>query len=135
MTVAVSSEGRGVLTIDVTGAVAATAGGIGAVANPEGASILVLRTTWRVITPSTGAANVGIGIVANATTKGTDILNDLAANGAIMGKVYNGHAMQNTAKTEITAPAVWGATDYLTFTGSADSTGLVARLYVEYIRL
>lgn len=136
MTVSINTEGRGgVFTVDVVGANDANAGGLGAVANPEGTDLLILRTSWRVITPSTGGANVGIGIAANATTKATDILNDLAANGAITGKVYNGHAMQNTAKTEITAPAVWTHDKFLTFTGSADSTGMVARLYVEYIRL
>ena len=64
-----------------------------------------------------------------------DILNDLAAGGAIDDKVYNGHVMQNGAKTEITAPALWTSTTYLTFTGSADTSGLTARLYLEYIRL
>ncbi len=135
MTVAISPEGRGVLTVDVTGVTAATAGGLGALANPEGASVLILRATWYVVTPSTGGANVGIGIAANATTKATDILNDLAADGAITGKVYNGHVMQNGAKTEITAPAVWTADKYLTFTGSASTVGLVAKLFVEYVRL
>lgn len=136
MTVAVNSEGRGgVLTIDVTGVTAATAGGIGAIANPEGTTLLILRTTWQVITPSTGGANIGIGVAANATTKATDMLNDLAADGAITGKVYNGHVMQNGAKTEIAAPALWTADKFVTITGSASSVGMVARLYIEYVRL
>lgn len=135
MTVSVNFEGRGVYVVDVTGANNTDAGGLGAIPNPEGADVLILRSTWRVIAPSTGATNIGIGVAANASTKATDILNDLAGNGAITGKVYNGHAMQNTAKTEVTAPAVWSADKFVTITGSGDSNGLRGRLYLEYVRL
>jgi hypothetical protein len=82
---------------------------------------------------STGAANLGIGVGASGA-KATDILNDLAVNGAITDKVYNGHAMQNTAKTEIQAPALWTTDKYITFTGSASTVGLEAYLFVEYVR-
>ncbi len=135
MTIAIDSKGKGTLAIRLTGSAAVTNGGLGAYKNPEGVDVIILRTTWYVKTPSAGAANVGIGVAADGTTKATDILNDLAGNGAIAGKVYNGHAMQNIAKTEIAAPAVWSADKYITFTGSADTTGLDAELYVEYVRV
>lgn len=134
MTIAVNYEGRGTLTIDITGVASTANGGVGAILNPEGVSILITKSTLQVITPSDGAANLGIGVGATAATKGTDILNDLAMGGAITGKWYNGHARQNTAKTEITAP-ICTSTDYITFTGSASTVGLSARLYLEYIRL
>ena len=134
MTVAISTEGKGVLAIDITGVAAATAGGIGAVANPEGASVIILRTTFYGKTNSTGAANLGIGVAANATTKATDILNDLAM-AAVAGKMYNGSTNQPTAKTEITEPALWTADKFITFTGSASTAGLTGTLYVEYVRV
>jgi len=135
MTIAVNSEGRGALTIDITGVASTANGGVGALLNPEGIALLITKTTFHFIAASTGAANLGVGIGATAATKGTDVLNDLDVNGVAAASWYNGHARQNTAKTAITAPAVWGATEYLTFTGSATTVGLSGRLYLEYIRL
>jgi hypothetical protein len=126
---------RGRMTIKITGAASAAAGGLGSVANLEGVPVLITRSQLYVETPSTGAANLGIGVVAAATTAGTDVLNDLAVNGSITGKVYNGNTIQVTAKTEITAPAVWTAAKFLTFTGSATTAGFVGWLFIEYVRL
>jgi hypothetical protein len=108
---------------------------VGALLNPEGVALLITKATIHFIAPSDGAANLGIGIGATAATKGTDVLNDLDVNGVAAASWYNGHVRQNGAKTEITAPAVWGATEYLTFTGSGSTVGLSGRLYLEYIRL
>jgi hypothetical protein len=133
MTVSISQEGKGVLAIDLVGGTSTANGGLGAVANPEGVAVIILRTTFYGKTNSTGAANLGAGVEA-AGAKGTDILNDLAM-AAVAGKMYNGHAMQNTAKTEITAPVLWAADKYITFTGSASTAGLTGTLYVEYVRV
>lgn len=135
MTITRNYEGRGALTIDIAGAAVATAGGLGALANPEGVSLLITKATLEIISPSTGAANLGIGVAASATTKATDVLNDLDVNAPSAGDWYNGFARQNGAKTQISAPAVWTASKYLTLTGSATTAGLSARLYLEYIRL
>jgi hypothetical protein len=135
MAVSQGTVGRGgVLCIEVTGSTSTDNAGIGAFANPEGADCLILRATWHVITASTGAANITIGVGAS-TAANSDIINALAVNGSITDKLYNGHAMQNTTKTEITVPAHWDSDDYITFTGSASTAGLVGRLYVEYIRI
>lgn len=136
MTISTAQVGQtGKLVIKITGVTGTGNGGVGALANPEGVDLLILRSQLYIVTASAGAANLGVGIAADGTTKGTDVVNDLAVNGAITGKVYNGNTIQATAKTEITAPAVWSASKYLTFTGSADTTGLVAYLIVEYLRL
>lgn len=134
MTVAVETEGRGVLAIKITGVASTDNGGVGAVVNPEGVNCVILRTTLYVHVPSTGAANLGIGVASAATTKGTDILNDLAVNGALTDTMHNGHVMQNGAKTQISAPALWQPGYYITFTGSASTVGLEAYLFVEYVR-
>ncbi len=136
MTASIEYEGRGgTLAIDLTGENDLTAGGLGAIQNPWGEDVLILRATLYIGTPSTGAANLDVGVAAAAATDATDIINALAVNGAITGKVYNGHAMQNTAKTEITAPAVWQDDYYVTFTGSASTVGLVAKLLLECVPL
>ena len=132
MTAAIDTQAKGALTINITGAASTDNAGLGSIANPEGVDLLITRTTFRGLTNSTGAANLGIGITT-AAAKATDILNDLAM-AAVAGKFYNGHAMQNTAKTEITAPAIWAADKFLTLTGSASTAGLTGTLYVEYVR-
>lgn len=134
MTVAVETEGRGVLAIKIDGVASTANGGIGAVVNPEGVNCVILRATLYVHVPSTGAANLSVGVASAATSAGTDIINALAVNGSISDKMYNAFAMQNTAKTEITAPALWQPGYYITFTGSASTVDLEAYLLVEYVR-
>lgn len=134
MTVSVETEGRGVLAIKITGVASAAAGGIGAVQNPEGVNCVILRTTFYSHVPSTGAANLGVGIAAAATTKATDILNDLDAQSMTADTMWNGHVMQNGAKTQISAPALWTKDYYITFTGSASTVGFEGYLFVEYVR-
>lgn len=132
MTVALSQKGLGRMAIEITGAVSTANAGLGSLANPEGCTLIILRTTFYGKANSEGACTLAVGITT-AAAKATDILNDLSM-AAVEGKAYNGHAMQNTAKTEISAPALWEADKYMTFTWSADSTGLEGVLYVEYVR-
>lgn len=136
MTATVNPDGvqRGRFRIRITGAASTAAAGLGSIANPEGVPVAILRSQLYIVTPSTGAANLSAGITT-AAASATDIINALAMEGAITGKIYNGSTIQVTAKTEITAPAVWTAATFLTLTGSASTVGLVADLYVEYVRL
>lgn len=133
MTAEISKVGLGQLAIELTGENDANNAGLGSVLNPEGVDVIILRSTFYGKTNSTGAANLGIG-VTTAAAKATDILNDLSM-AAVAGKAYNGHVMQNGAKTEISAPAIWEDDKYVTFTGSADTSGLTGTLYLEYVRV
>lgn len=130
-----NTEGKGMMSIALTGVASAAGGGIASVANPEGVSLLILRTFLYIATPSTGAANIDAGIGAAADTDATDIISALAINGSLTGKYYNGQAQQVSAKTEVTAPAVWTADKFLNVTGSATSVGFEGTLYVEYVRV
>jgi len=121
------------LTVRITGAASTANAGLGSILNPFGEDVVVLRGTLYVVTESTGAAAVSIGITT-AAAAATDILNALDLNG-VGGDVFNCFAMQNTAKTEITAPAVWTAEKYLTITGAATTVGLDAILMLEVARL
>jgi hypothetical protein len=47
---------------------------------------------------------------------------------------YNCFATQNGAKTAVTVPALWAINTYVSLTGSADTTGFVADLYLQYVR-
>lgn len=130
--IATTQNGR--LTINFTGEASTAGGGIAAIANPEDKSVLILRATLYVSDNSTGAANLSAGIADDASTSATDIVNALAM-AAAAGKAYNGHAMQNTAKTEIAAPALWTASKFLTLSGSASTVGLAGKLIIEYVRV
>lgn len=134
MSVAVVTEGKGgTLALRITGGTSVADAGQGYFANPWGQSVIILRGTLYVATASTGAANISIGVAATSATAATDLINALAMNGAIAGKMYNCHAMQNGAKTEIAAPALWTSSQYVTFTASADMSGLDATLFLECV--
>ena len=135
MTVAISTDAdlKGWLEIDITGAASATNAGLGEIANPEGCTLGITRAFLYFATGSTGAANLDIGIGASGA-KCTDIVAAMdVIQATVGGKFIYGPAAQ-VAETEGTT-AKWTSTTYLTFTGSATTVGLAAKLYVEYIRL
>ena len=134
MTVAINDEGKGVMSIAITGVASTANAGIGQIANPEGVSVCILRTTLSCITESTGSAALSCGVTTTGAAA-TDIINALDLNGLTEGGFYNGHAMQNTGQTAITVPAVWTSSKYITFTGAATTAGFTGTLYVEYIRI
>ena len=120
----------GCLEIPLTGNALFAGGEIVAVANPEGVPLIIVDVKLFVDTPSTGAANINVGLAADAVTSDTDMINALAINGAITGKAYHGM----TALAAKGEAQVWGTSQYLTATGSANSSGFAGRLFVQYIR-
>lgn len=126
-----NSFAGGYLEIPLTGAALFAGGEVAGVLNPEGVPLIITDVKLYVDTPSTGAANLSVGIAANATTSDTDMINALAVNGAITGVAYHGM----TALAAKGAAQVWGTTEYITATGSASTAGFVGRLFVQYIRV
>jgi hypothetical protein len=122
-------DGRGPLCVKITGVASTAGGGIGEVENPEDVAVVITKCTLYVETPSTGAANLDVGVGATATDN-TTLINALAVNGSITGKAYNG--LNPAAKAE---QDVWAADELLTITGSATTVGLVAYLFLEYVRV
>lgn len=132
MTIAVDNEGRGRLTIDLTGAASTDNGGLGEYLNPEGVDVLITRTFIYFATGSTGAANLDVGVAATGV-KGTDILSTFAVlQATVGGKAFN---CQAVPVNETEEAVVWEDDEYITFTGSATTVGLAAKLFIEYIRL
>ena len=125
-----TSFAGGYIEIPLNGAALFAGGEVAAVLNPEGVPVIITDVKLYVDTPSTGAANLSVGIAANGTTSDTDMINALAVNGAITGKAYHGM----TALAAKGEAQVWGATEYITATGSASTAGFVGRLFVQYIR-
>lgn len=128
-----TDEGRGMLRILLTGAASTAAAGLGSIANPEGVALVITRVFAYYRTGSTGAANLSAGITT-AAASATDAINAQdVIQATVGGKVIHEGAVQ-VAKTEVPT-AIWTATKYLTFTGSATTVGLDADVYVEYTRL
>ena len=96
------------------------------VANPEEADVIITRVTVDVTTESDGAANLQVGVAANATTADNSLITATAV-GAAATIVDSVDVTQNVQK--------WEDDEFLTFHGSADTTGLVANAYIEYIRV
>jgi len=135
MAVALSTDAdqKGWLEIDITGAASTDNAGLGQIANPEGCTLMITRAFLYFATGSTGAANLDVGVGASGA-KASDIVSAMSViQGAVGGKGFYGPAAQ-AAETECPT-ALWTATTYLTFTGSATTAGLAGKLYVEYIRL
>ena len=134
MSASIQAVNGGCINIHLDGVASTDAGGQGEVANPEGITLVILRTTLIVNVTSTGSGTISCGIAASGGTF-TDIINALEMGSlTTLPNAYNGHARQATGKTEITVPALWHDTDVLGFTGSATLVGLDADLLVEYVR-
>lgn len=112
----------------VTLADADAAGGILALANPEGVDLIVTKLILNVTTVATGACTVDAGIAANGTTKVDNLIDGLdvhTATGAFADLGTSGKRAK-----------LWPAAQYLTVsmaTGAA--AGLEGNAYIEYIRV
>lgn len=112
----------------LTAVTTTTAGGVVAVANPEGVPLIITRAVLYIPTASTGAATVDLGVAADATTSADNLIDgvSVAATGAkdnISDAGTNGKARQ-----------IWGVSQYVTGTASATLAGMVGYLYIEYLR-
>lgn len=125
------AEGKGCLYGDLTGEASGAGGGILNLANPEGADLLITNFVVRTTVASTGAASIDAGVAASGVSN-DELIDGLGVNGAL---VCESNHDQVTAGTVAEHEVVWGSDEYLTITGSADTTGLVGKYYVEYIRL
>jgi hypothetical protein len=137
MTVAISTDAAqtGFLKIHVTGN-ATVAGLVGEIYNPCGVLLQICKGFLYITTPSVAAAVPLVGIGATGVSSNT-ILATLAMNQAA-GTMWLVTGMDRASEAAATTPwgVLWPATSYLTWTNSvAASTGLVADLYLQYIRL
>src|SRR5689334_1930203 len=114
------TDQRGKFKVKLTGALSTANAGLGAVANPEGVKLGILRTYLYARTGSTGAVNLDVGITTEAA-KGTNILSTFdGIQATIGGKLFN---CQAVPVNETEDAVVWDADKFLTFTGSASSVG------------
>lgn len=104
----------------------ATSGQILAIENPEGVPIIVTHAVLHVVTGSSAAAALSVGVAANATTSSATLFSTQSVNAAA-NTVYQANP---------SATGYMAATDYLTATvTSGNVTGLVARLDAVYYKV
>ena len=109
------------------GVAATTGGAILAWANPENVPIIIDRIEIDVLTKSTGAANLSVGVAANATTSSANLIDSYAIGSTekvvnnVDDKGTNGKSVQKMTLSQ-----------FVTLTGSASTAGLVADVYVHY---
>lgn len=134
MSAEILQEGLGgVVTIEITGVASTANAGQGQIENDFGADVRILQAWLLVDTPSTGAATVNVG-VADAGGTANDILSAFALNGLTADSLHNCFAMQNTAETEVTAPAKWTEAKVVSITASATLAGFHGYLILRVIR-
>lgn len=102
------------------GLVATTGGAVGAWTNTLGYDIIVKLAWLDVTTVSTGAANISVGQTPTSVT--TSSANIVAAVSVATTGI----------KTSALAVKVKNG-EFITVTGSADTTGLVMNVYIEYV--
>ena len=123
---------RGYCSFSIVGQANHAAGqSVGHIVNPEGVPIVITNCFVYVATNSAGAANLTIGSAANVTAA-HDLagLFAAAAMAAAAGTAINGFANGDAAD----AFPVLAAGDVIVACTSADSTGLTATAYIEYVR-
>lgn len=113
--------------VAIAGVVATTGGALFSWANPENSAIVIDRLELDITTKSTGAANGSFGVAANGTTSAANLIDTYALGGTekvvnnIDDKGANGKSVQKMSLTQ-----------FLTGTGSADTSGLVGNAYIHY---
>lgn len=127
-----STSQKGKLVIHYVGE--AAIGNQGNIANPEGETLLITRCYTYLITPSTGAATLDVGVAATGVDNG-DLHGALPLNGGA-GTGWQGYEMGQAQDAALTTPALWTPTTFITFTtAAADATPCVADIFIEYTRL
>ncbi len=114
----------------LAGVVATTGGAVLAFTPPEGLPILVTRVSLYVITKSTGAATLNIGVAADGVTSANNLITacDIGTNSAVPFDNITDVGASGKSRQLMTG------TQKLTVTGTADSTGFVGLLLIEFIR-
>lgn len=126
------SEQKGAYRVALVAGTTTTGGDVLAVANPEGADLIITRFLLDVTTPATGAATANAGVAANGTTS-SDTLLDGVDIGTAAALFDNADATDQGTNGK--ASRKWGSTQYITVTPSATAAGLVGYAYIEYVRV
>lgn len=111
----------------VVGVAATTGGAILAWANPENTPIFIDMVEIDVLTKSTGAAAMSVGVAANGTTSSANLIDSYAIGAT--EKLVNNYDDKGTNGKSAQKMTV---TQFLTISAAASTVGLVMDVYVTY---
>jgi hypothetical protein len=119
---------QNIAVVPLVGTTATTGGAVAAWQPPGGGRQIITRVVTDITTKSTGAANLSIGVAANATTSATTIQVAVAVGSAaqILDTLTGG------ASSALVAAQAIAAGSWVTATGSASTAGLVGNMYIYY---
>lgn len=109
----------------------ATAGSVLALANPEGAQLVITRVILNVTTGAGGAFTADCGVAANGTTSSDTLLDGVSIVAAgVVDNINNGGSNGK-------ARQLWGASEYITITPSASiaATAFAGNAYIQWVRV
>lgn len=135
VTISADAAKTGFLKVHLVGD-ATVAGLLGQVANPEGVLLQIVEGWIYFVTQSAAANTMNVGIAATGVDN-AQLLSAFPGNSAT-GTCWTvvTRAAAEAAATGTQSGALWPAADFLTVTNAANaSTGMVADLYLKYIRL
>lgn len=115
--------------VPLVGVVATTGGAVGAWQNPEAVSVMIDGLLINTTVAATGAANLVAGSTAvSATTSSNNLIDTLDVHSATVTADNITDKGTNGKSRQLVAAGKW-----VTFTGSADTTGLLGSAYISYV--
>lgn len=107
------------------------AGIINAIANPEGAGVVITRAFVNITTETGEAAReLDVGVAADAVTTSDTIFDGIDPNAA--AALHDSMAPLGAGEENA---RIWGANQWVNANVNNNNTGMVADLYIQYIRL
>jgi len=114
--------------LPLTGVASSSGGGIATWQPPESGPVVITRLIVDVTTISTGAANLSVGQGSSATTSYTNLITASDVHSAT--GIFDSLTLQVTASAALAL--LMPAANYITFSGSASTAGMVAEAIIEY---
>ena len=114
--------------ISLPGVAATTGGGIATWQPPEGGPVILLRCIVNVTVVSTGAANLSVGTGSSATTSYTNLITASDVHTAVI--TLDSLTLQ--AVVPANQALLMPAANFVTFSGSGSTVGMVASALIEY---
>lgn len=117
-----------IIELTLTGTTSTSGGGIAAWTPPEGGPMIITNLAVLGTANSTGAANLSVGVAANAATSATNLINAQAIGSAANTAIFSGTG------TSATVGCVLTGSQAVTFTGSANSSGFAGKAFIFYAK-
>jgi hypothetical protein len=117
--------------VPLAGVTATTGGGIATWQPTEGGPIILTRVLIYITTVSTGAANLSVGQGSSKTTSYTNLI---TASSVASGGTNPLDSLTLQVAATAALALLMPAANFVTFSGSASTAGLVATAYIFYLK-